>query len=318
MNKKMVLKILVTILLLFAVLNIVNIFETVNLLFTHTPAKFERYQNLRHLATNKNFDIQTIETKSFSSGKIKDESHIWIAQRKDEGANDKLHSEVFYKINEDGMLIDSLRFINEFIEPIDDYLINIEKGFYCTWLKDGDASRKPFNLIQNGALLTTEEIKNYIKNAEHFFYDYVLYSETQKHLLKVVFYKDRKWSELYAESNEGFNKTYKYSAQLNFEALNNLVDVSFFKKKEWNGHITPNFSYNVNGLMPPHWRGVSYYDLKFKNGIILFKEQNSVLYKGSKVPKTKISIYTNPNGKYIIINDGGFGDKDFTLYLIRL
>lgn len=317
MKKRIIIGGIIAILLFFVVPNMSNITEYFKIKFQKTPVKYEIYQNLRDLALDKKFDIKIIETSSVDYGQIYGDSNVWLVKRKSNKEGSEPDTEVYYKINREGIIIDSLGFTGEYIMHVDNYLINTEKSYYCTWLKDGDIAKKPFVSINNGSPLSTNELTPYLNDAEYIDEGHTTDLNSNKRLKKIIFYKENTWSEIITESKSYHSKTYKGNKTLPFLGINEVVDASYYKKETWKGHQFPDFGLHLNGKQPEHWRGTSYYDFITQNKSLTFKEQYVQLNKGSDTPNSKLSVYKNPNAKYIIINNGGYGNTDFTLYLIR-
>lgn len=321
MKKMNLLILLVAILLFFLIPNMSNIKEQINLKYEKTPEGFDEYQHITDLVNNTEYDVQVIEGSSIAFGEIQEDSIIWLVKRqgnpKDKTSN--VDTEIFYKIDNKGIIIDSLTFTNEFINHVDNYLINMKSSYYSTWLKDGSIEKKQFISIKNKSLVFTNELKSYLKDAEYIAYDYETDPKTNKRFKKVVFYKNNVWSQIFTESEEYTGSmTFSSTNNLYFSNLDDIFSFTCYKKKIWNGHSFPDFGLYLNGKDGEHWRGTSCYDLKIKNKNIKLKEVYAKLYKGSNTPQCRLSVYKNPDDNYILIKEGDSSIGDESLYLIRL
>lgn len=321
MKKKTIIGILIGVFLFFLAPNISYIIESIKLRFEKTPARFENYKLLRELALDDNFDIQIIETASIDFGQINDQNLIWLVKREGFKRSGDPGTTVYYKIDSKGIIIDSLQFTNEYMSEVDNYLVNIDKSYYSTWLKDGDTIKKSIVSIENKALINITEVIKYLKDAKHSVYTYENNKETNRRYKKIIFLKDTVWSEVFTESEDyisGNDIGLYDDDMLPFLGLYEEFDIAYYKKEILNGHTFPDFGLYLNGKTPENWRGTSYYDIKDKTKKLSFKETYARMYKGDDKPRSDLSVYKSPNKKFMIINNGGYGNTDYTLYLVRL
>ncbi|QWX85246.1 hypothetical protein H0I23_06300 [Cellulophaga sp. HaHaR_3_176] len=310
--------VIVVIFLIYIVQNRANIINSIALCFEETPLEYKAYENLFTLSLDKNNNVKHIETSYVSHGKINGDSLIWLAKSFEKKEITESDTLTYYKINYKGIFIDSLFFIDESVTDVGTYIISIENDYFSTWLKDGDTIKKPFNILNNKQPLTEAETKANLKDADYLTYDYETDQETKQRYKKVFFLKNDKWSQFYTHNDAYLsgNMYYEDEEPLSFVDITETQPVSYYQKEKWRGRSFPNFSYNINGVTPDHWRGISYFDYKNADKTFSFKEQYAQLYAGDKVPRSKLSIYKNQYKNFIIINNGGYGNDDYSLFLV--
>ena len=111
-----------------------------------------------------------------------------------------------YKLNKEGEIIDSYIFkrtSENYTEILfDDYIVNINKDYYKTWIIDGDTLSKPF-VFQNKDLKWSEELQlkfyqNIITEGEYYKIDGSNYKgEGKNPEQQIVYFSNGKWFKLF-------------------------------------------------------------------------------------------------------------------------
>ncbi|WP_347218285.1 hypothetical protein [Chryseobacterium sp.] len=252
----------------------------------------------------------------------------------------------FYKLDKQGNVIDRYTYKstrenwNEFL--FGDFIVNYNKKYYKTWIKDGDTIRKPM-IVQNKDLKwSEEEQKNgyykIIEEAE----DY--YADDEGDAKRITYYMKGKWYQLhtnikipsgiYSKANPGYH--------------NNLFGENDFKRKELAPNRFPNImpvyfqrielnkytsSASGGGISDTSkdWEGDLYCQLLIKGDTLKFKEAISFnenfttekFYntKGKDIRKLKAEL-EKEYVPYLFFSDKSLNFQLFTtnmnkLYLIK-
>jgi hypothetical protein len=313
---KMILLIIITILLFWLYKNKSNFIEPYKLRSESTPAEYQNYQLLMKLATKQNSDIRLFDAPIVRSGHINGDSLIWIVEYGDSDKADSLKVDTYYKINIEGVVIDTLKVFNGHTSYINDYLINKKDNYFYSWLKDGDRTKKPIVPIHTkSTLLTEKELELHLKDAVSVC-SYILRDSTTGHnVQRIIFYKNKTWYEVLTSASLYISEsTPDYYEQMTFEDFEDVFTESHFTKERWCGHRFPNFNLAFNGITPENWRGTSYYNFSELNKNLKFKEPYVRLYKNELHASSTYSVYIHPSENYLIIKSGYGGSS---LYLCR-
>lgn len=312
---KIILLITIIILLFWLYKNRSNIIEPYKIRFESTPTEFHNYQYLRKLATKQNSDIRLFDASIVRSGHINGDSLIWIVEYGDSRKDESLDVDTYYKINIEGVVIDSLKIFNHHTRNINDYLINKKDSYFYSWLIDGDRTKKPIIPIQNKTtLLTEKELEPYLKDAVSISSYILRDSTTDCNIQKIIFYKNKTWYETLTNANYYISECNTNYKQLSFKYFEDTFVESHFTKERWCGHRFPDFRLALNGRTPEYWKGTSYYNLSEWNKNLKFKDSYVRLYKGDLYASSTYSVYIHPSENFLIIKSGYGGSS---LYLCR-
>ncbi|MBL4746729.1 MAG: hypothetical protein JKY08_10220 [Flavobacteriaceae bacterium] len=305
---KLILKILIAIIAFFILKNISSIYKDISVNFIKLPSEFESYTSLNKidsLLQSTNLNIRTFSssrTYPKIAREINDSTLFFKVHKK----HDLYPKGIFfwYKIDKKGDVIDSLSINNEFTRNVDNNIVNIEKGYYLTWLLDGDITKKQFTPIEKGIVLKKEAIKKYLIDVEYSDGTLCNSPKTNQKIRKIIFYKDLKWFEMFTEDNYYPSSYYMY----NNIPFYYTASLKYYEKKVWNEISSFGGMRSSNG--PDYWQGVAYYNLKIKNELLKIK-MNCELVEGCEVEELRLKVSENNNVNYLILTDG------YTLYLIK-
>ncbi|WP_160139709.1 hypothetical protein [Chryseobacterium sp. c4a] len=252
----------------------------------------------------------------------------------------------FYKLDKDGNIIDRYTYKstrdnwNELL--FGDFIVNYNKKYYKTWIKDGDTLRKPM-IVQNEDLKWSEDeqirqFQNIVEKADDYLRDHDGDSEC------TTYYMNGKWYQLftntklskgiYSRANPGYN--------------NSLFGEGRFEKKELEPHRYPNimpvyfqrkevdkFTSSASGgaisTTSKSWNGDLYCQLLIKGDTLKFKKAMSFnenfptekFYntKGEDIRKLKAEL-EKKYAPYLYFSDKNLNFQLFTtrenkLYLIK-
>lgn len=187
--------------------NWTSIYINITLLFEHLPEEFSNYSHISDLDDaflKANFKTIKFESIYEEEAVIVNDSIIILKTHQEDSLTSKINVS-WYKINPSGVLIDSLIFKNEYIENVDSYLVNKEKDYYISWIKNGDTLKKFFVLLEEGKLLDKAQSEEYLKDAAYSNYDYFYENknnrEDEERFMKVIFYKNNEWFQFYAKDD---------------------------------------------------------------------------------------------------------------------
>lgn len=194
----------------------------------------------------------------------------------------------FYKLDKNGEVKDHYVYKrtrgnwNELL--FGDFIVNYEKKYYKTWIKDGDTIRKPM-IVQNENLKWSreEQVNLYRKIAEGSD-DY--FRERKNGTERVTYNMDGKWYQLHTNTKLS-NGTYYFRANPGYN--NNLFGEGRFKNERFNPNRFPNimpvyfqrkelveFTSSTSGgsisSTSKRWDGDVYYQLWIKGDTLKFKK----------------------------------------------
>ena len=316
--KKRWMVIILVLFLIYLIGNSVSFYRNIELWFQQLPEEYSEYSNLGNLdSTLSSLKLKVIKFESIYKEEVVwvNDSVIAITVHKEDSLKNKTDV-TGYKINPKGALIDSITFKSEYVDNIDSYLINMDKNYYTTWLKDGDTTKKAFRLIKEGELLEKEEANVYLKDAIYSNYDYFYENRNdfnkEKRFKKHVVYKHNEWFQFYTKDDLQLTVNRYYSnSDLEFKDIGELV---YFYKKDWYGDHFPDFTLYINGKDPNHWTGTSFLNLKIKDEILKIQHY-SKKYVDDSARKMPLDVYEGLNQNFYILKMEI--DNGHTFYLIK-
>lgn len=302
-KKRIWLLLLLGFILIYLLGNATLIRNNIELHFDHLPEAYNKYTFLNDSVFLKS-NLKEIKFESSYEERMErvNDSIICLNIHQENDTNKEVNS-FWYKISSNGNIIDSLIFKEEYLNNVDSYLINIENGYYMSWLKNGDTTKKPFHLIENGEILDESQGKVYLKDAAYSNYTYFYAKENdyenKKRFKKFIFYKDNQWFQFYAKDDLHLSVDKYYpNNYLEFEDKSELVH---FQKEEWRADYFPSFSLAIHGNVSNYWEGYAFLNLKINNKTLKIKKF-SKMHKNEKARYTPLDIYESPNKSFHILS----------------
>ncbi|MDM1555177.1 MULTISPECIES: hypothetical protein [Chryseobacterium] len=214
--------------------NYLNIDSTKAITFGHHKIQlmWESHSRIQHfLSSDGNVIIVTNEIP-------KDRNRKEVEEDGEVGSTRFYMDYHFYKLDKDGNIVDYYTYKstrgnwNELL--FGDYIVNYNKKYYKTWIKDGDTVRKAM-IIQNENLKWNREeqmkqYRNIVENAE----DYL--REDQDDSERITYFMQGKWYQLYTDTT----LTPGIYSRANPGYNNSLFDEGLSKKKELAPNRFPN------------------------------------------------------------------------------
>ncbi|MBP2619606.1 hypothetical protein [Chryseobacterium jejuense] len=211
-----------------------NIDSTKSITFGHHEIKlmWESYTPIQHFISSEgNVIVVTNEIP-------KDRNQKEVGTDGEMGSTRFYMDYHFYKLDKDGNIIDRYTYKstrgnwNELL--FGDFIVNYNKRYYKTWIKDGDTIRKPMIAQNEDLKWSEEEQKNQyykiVENADDYF------GENNRDEERITYYMNGKWyqwytnvklsSGIYGRVNPGYN--------------NNLFGVEDFGRRELDPNRFPN------------------------------------------------------------------------------
>lgn len=254
----------------------------------------------------------------------------------------------FYKLDKDGNIIDQYTYKasrENWKELLfGDFIVNYEKKYYKTWIKDGDTLRKPM-IIQNEDLKwgEDEQVNLYhkiIEEADEYLRDSKSGSEGI-----ITYYMNGKWYQFFtntkalkngyfSDRNPGYNNSLFGKQSFSERVLQpnrypNIMPV-YFQRKELD-KFTSSASGGAISSTSKTWTGDLYFQLMIKGDTLKFKEEMSFkedfptekFYntKGENISKLKAEI-EKQYSPYFYFEDKNLNFQLFTtrqskLYMIK-
>ncbi len=294
--------------------NIPNLYKQFIVQFETLPEEFKTYKYLEGVQSDSSFNKRVFNSIYSEYAFEINDSLICLTTHHTDKKDSTITHTTWFKINNSGNIIDSLCISDEYIQDHDNYLVNIEKSYYSTWLLDGDSSMRPIQLIENAKIIDKETFKTYTNMADFSDYLYVIDSASQKRVVKTIYYKQGIWNEIYTTENYYVDINCCIDNNLKFEDISDIAILQHFNKRDWYGHSFPDFGFYINGKTPEHWKGTGFYYIKANGSKIQFKRSNLRLYKNGYINNSINFIgYQNPKKEFILItrNDIYSGSKQF-------
>lgn len=315
-TKRILFIVLGFIFIVFILPNISNYYKNISLLFEKKYEKEENYKFLHQYSSNSNFDFRAFNTTSSNTRvfKINDSLNVISISNRHQFNRDLDFTYSWYKINNNGLIIDSLFLKNEDVYRFGNYLVNREKSYYLTWFIDGSTKPMSFTLIEDGKIINKKDFVKYTNNIDFSYSDWQGYDENKRY--KTVYFKNDKWYEIYTKESQETSPKREYGQQsLTFNPIDKISTLDYFYKQEWRGETFPNLNLHLNGKRPDHWKGTGYYTALVNNKKLHFKRGGLQLTEDNHIRDTyTLSIYENTKKTYSIISDINYGGY---LYLIR-
>lgn len=286
------------------------------------PESYKNYPFLDNLTSNSKYKVIAFKsTHQEFTDKIND-SVICISVRKNDEKNSDIIKKYWYKINQLGIVTDSLNIIdkvsNEEIYQKRRYLINKKKDYYLTWMLDGDTLKKPFTLIEKGKYLEKDAYLHYTKESKFSTYGYTYDSITSERIRKTFYFKNDRWNIIYSKKRYKINEPCCEYTTVDFKDVDEIAILDFFEKTEQ--YKQPYIKgFGINGHTPEHWKGIGYYNIPINNNRkIEFKIPNLKLYESNHIDfDSELKIYNNPQNNYTLIINNSLRNKGSLQYLIQ-
>lgn len=296
--------------------NLSNFYKKGYVLFNKKPRELKNYAYLNDFKSNTNFKVSRYTSMYPEKAFRISDSIICFSTRNEDSKNIKKSS--WYKVNDAGKIIDSLSIKDEYLELQGSYLISVEKEYYLTWLLDGDIMQKPFNLINEGNLVDEIIFKNETKNAVYSIYFYKTDSILEKDFVVTFYFKEGTWCKIYTETRFIVNSKDIETSLMNFKTIDEVANLDYFYKQEWNGHWFPDFKIYLNGKPTKHWRGIGYYTIPVNNKSILLKRWglNLSTDKNISTPDDML-FYENDLKTYLLISEVSDTSKNSEFVLMQ-
>lgn len=302
---KKVIKILIlAIIAIFIIPDIPHYYKELSVSFITLPKEYNDIKTFEEFTTNSKYNITLLknEDEYTSLPTITDDSIICVrGYTKQNTLNDAYST--FYKINKTGNVIDSLHIKDEGTYEHYNYLLNVKKGYYITWLIDGDTAHKPFNLIGNGKIYTKEEFEKYTQGAVYSGYGrWIEDANSGKTYSRTVYFKENQWNAINTENYyEVEGNSDRINNNLPTKKLEEMAILDYFHKEEWVGNHFFDFGFYINGREADHWRGVAYYTLRTYNDIS-FKIKWTKMYEHDKsIGCYDYHFYEDPLKNFLLV-----------------
>ncbi|SOD18334.1 hypothetical protein [Pedobacter xixiisoli] len=213
----------------------------------------------------------------------------WII-RADAGKDEETKNDmIFYKLNSDGNLTDTIftPYKGHWPELIGNFMIftSAKDSYYNTWPLDGDTTKQTFKVLNTDLAWSAEKVEKQIKDAKltaaYWFLKDV--RENRAHYVQFYYYQDKQWQMLWQKLPGYHNvKDNETAARYTEEA---------FRTGEYNSYLPENVSFlhfhpleklsyrhNIGGGDPGfstiNWRGKAFFSTKIDGKDFLFFEPN--------------------------------------------
>ena len=280
------------------------------------PTAYENYKVLDSLTSNEAYNFKIFYTDYDERITRVNDSIFCIVIGEEVSMYPYRFNSKFYRINKLGAVIDSLTFVASNFDKANDYIIDFEKGFYLSWLMDGDKTHKPIQLINNEKIHTKAETLHISSGSDFLEYRYNTDSISHKRFQEVFFLKDKQWYKIIATDDFHISSgtvNYDYSKSLQFNPLKEIATLDFFHKIEKVARLKGSF--NPTGGRPEHWLGTGFYTLnKFEK--IKFKIDWLKMYLYDNDANTPYDIYTDSLMNFMVIKEmmvEGYGSKQYLI-----
>jgi hypothetical protein len=315
--KKIIKIVVVVVVVLIAIVILPDISDYYKILmtkFNYIPEKFKNYPIFDSLSSNSKYTIKKF-TSIYPEYPFRvNDSIICISVST---LDKSIINKTYYKINnKTGNIIDSLVTKDEKMNTKFNYLINSEKGFYTSWLIDGDTMKKRMKVVGNGEVFNNNEFKKYTHLAYFSDYTYLEDSITKKKYVKNVYLKNNSWNIIL--TRDKYHEENYLDSSLNFKTIEEFGILDYFFIEKWYGKYVYDFDISVNGAFNEHWEGTAYYTTNtFEK--IKFKREETTMYLDKKIGNdlftSTYGIYENPLKNFILFtrNIGG----ELECYLIK-
>lgn len=201
----------------------------------------------------------------------------WIVDADMETNEESQGERIFYKINENGIVIDTLlvnqteywpQFMGEFM-----VFTNYDQAYYTTWPLNGDTTKRNFKILNSELTWETAKLNQTIAaakaNASFWFYKNVTKNEI--YYMQFFFYKDKQWQILWLKSPsyQSVNDN-EEAARYQKEVLRTGDEDPYLPENVSFLHFHPleklNYSHNIGGGNPgfdvTNWRGKAFFKTK--------------------------------------------------------
>ncbi len=283
----------------FVLPNSSHIYKNISISFTRLPKEYNDYSfvvKLDSLFLNSNLKLKVFKSiYQENLTKLNDSINYLRINKLDST------TVTWYKINNFGKIVDSISSYNEYMHNVDSYLVNTQKNYFLSWLRDGDTLKKPVTLLNKGEILREDEANEYFKDIQFGTHEYIYQSNSDEPIVKVIFYKNNMFYQCF--TTEKTRVPYKdFPNYKDYAKLTNFGKFLYYHKTDWNGHWFPNIGLYLNGRRPEHWDGYAYLDLNIMNETFKVKDYCS-LNEGDIISNAHqgFSMYENPNKKYYFL-----------------
>jgi len=266
----------------------------------------------------------------------------WIVRADAEKNEETKLDKIYYKISEDGTVIDTLflkgsKYWPEFIE---NFMIftSEDDAYYTTWPLNGDTTKQEFKVLNADLTWEAEKVENQIKdaktNAQYWFIKDV--RDQGKNYVKFHYYQDKKWQILW--------KQLKGYHSVRDSEIAGRYTKEIFRSGEYNSYLPENvtllhfhplekmsYRHSIGGGDPGfstiNWRGKAFFSTKISGKDFQFFQPNIAIenekFDGNKNrffnvpgPGTSSTIFTP--FFYIVPDSFAFYTSHRnTLYIIR-
>ncbi len=291
--------ILLGIVLILILPNVPNYYKNTMLKFSSLPHEFANYPTLDSLVLANKSTITTF-TSAFPENALQlNDSTICISTYAED--NDEQLTSTWTKIDANGKPIDSLMIANNNVFEQERYLVNREESNYSTWLLDGDASFKPFTLVEDGRIVTEKEFKTHTLNVDYSDYDYYVDPETKNRYVKTAYYKERQWYEIHSTETYYIKKNCCSHNDILLKDIKEKLKLLHFEKERWYGDPFPDLRFHFNGKIPERWTGTGYFELQTKGKTIKLKIKYLYQYPDNSLAHIPLKYYEAANKSYLIL-----------------
>lgn len=272
-------------------------YESYVSLDTNKPISFGRYQMelaFRSYEPIKHF-ISTQSNLIVITSKIPNDRDAKEIEEDSYGGGSRIFQDITtYKLNGNGDIIDQYTFKRtheNFTEILfDDYIVNLKKDYYKTWIIDGDTTAKPFISINKDLKWTDDQqikaFEEMYDKAEYYKIAGYNYSSKNPSEQQITYFTDGKWYKLfvntYLPNREGKpddlgETTNKVNLFGKYDTGNwgDEPNYKYLKPTYFQRIKLENVTHSIGGNTPssdePSWNGNLYCQLYVDKDILKFK-----------------------------------------------
>lgn len=232
----------------------------------------------------------------------------------------KAEKNIWYKINLQGQIIDSLKYEyndrkeERFYRTYHGGIVDIINNTYNTWLKNSNSTTKPFKNLKENKVFTAKEA-NHIVEVKELMNVERISSEGDKDeaKYKLIVYEVNVWNYLYTDKDWSGSETYSINnlalkhEQLPYEIDKKpgLIKRVFVKKEKWIGSSFWHLDFGWGGgPRGDRWDGTSYFEITMPKKKLYFQQPVEIEYPDEDLrDRFTYNVYKPKNGDYLVLNN---------------